>query len=71
MQRTILLLPFIQFIAPITSTGNCSQFVLSELPRYTQTQHCLIPHNDGYILNGDLWDPDYLKYDYIGGALAA
>lgn len=34
--------------------------------KYVTTSHALIVHLDGYILRPDLWDPAWLKLDYIG-----
>lgn len=56
----------VQKIAPIKSTVEYSHFLLSELPQYVKTDHCLVIQNDGYIINPDLWDDSFLEYDYIG-----
>lgn len=37
-----------------------------ELWRYVTTDHCLTVHLDGYILHPELWEPDWLDFDYIG-----
>lgn len=41
-------------------------FVLSQLPSYIKTSHYLIVQTDGFILNPEAWEDDFLKYHYIG-----
>jgi hypothetical protein len=41
-------------------------FLLKHLHKYTETEYCLLIQNDGYVLNGNLWNNDFLHYDYIG-----
>ncbi len=33
---------------------------------YVDTPHFLVVQHDGYIINADSWNPEWLKYDYIG-----
>jgi hypothetical protein len=53
-------------IEPIKSTIGYSHFLLSRLPKYVKTDHCLVIQNDGYVLNPELWDDSFLNFDYIG-----
>jgi len=41
-------------------------FILSQLPSYVTTPHYLIVRTDGFILNPEAWDDEFLKYHYIG-----
>ena len=43
-----------------------SPFVLSKLSSYVDTEYCLLINDDGFIINSDLWDDQFLDYDYIG-----
>jgi len=43
-----------------------NEFVAMYLWNYIFTDYCLLVQNDGYILNGELWDDEFLNYDYIG-----
>jgi len=43
-----------------------SDFAFKELYDYTQSEFVLMIHDDGFIINPHLWNPDFLKYDYIG-----
>jgi hypothetical protein len=50
----------------ITSPQTYSDFCLEELPSLITTDFVLIIQLDGYILNMDAWEDDFLNYDYIG-----
>jgi UDP-glucose 4-epimerase len=43
-----------------------NHFVAYKLPPYIKTDYALHVQNDGYILRPEKWDPEFLKYDYIG-----
>lgn len=40
--------------------------IIYELPNYVDTTHALLFHADGYVIRPDLWQEDWLSYDYIG-----
>lgn len=40
--------------------------MIYELPHYVFTTHALIIHQDGYVINPQLWKNEWLQYDYIG-----
>lgn len=41
-------------------------FTLKELHKYIETSHVLTIQTDGFILRPELWDSNWLNYDYIG-----
>ena len=41
-------------------------FSLYELPKYIDTDFCLTFQGDGFVIKPNMWDNDFLKYDYIG-----
>jgi hypothetical protein len=41
-------------------------FLLHEMYKYVDTDYCLITHDDGFIINPQLWSDEFLNYDYIG-----
>jgi len=43
-----------------------SKFIIKDLHRYIQTSHCLVIQGDGFILNPQKWQAQFLDYDYIG-----
>jgi hypothetical protein len=58
-----------KYIVPIdkiNSTEEYSKFVITELYKYVNTEHVLVIQYDGFILNPNAWEEEFLKYDYIG-----
>lgn len=48
-----------------TYKDSC-KFTYQELPYLIDTQYCLSIHDDGFVINPNLWDNNFLNYDYIG-----
>lgn len=48
------------------SIDEWNRKIVYELPSYVQTSHAMLIHADGYVINPDLWNPDWLSLDYIG-----
>lgn len=42
------------------------KFIIYELYKYITTKHIILIHADGFIVNPDSWNDEFLKYDYIG-----
>ncbi len=40
--------------------------IIQDLWKYIDTEYALLIHADGYIINPQLWNPEWLNYDYIG-----
>lgn len=61
------LTPDIRFIK-IKDLGHyySSLFTLKGLYHVIKTDFSLSIHDDGFIINPHLWDPNFLNYDYIG-----
>ena len=53
-------------IDTIKSKEEYSEFVVKKLNYFFQTEYVLVCQHDGYVLDGNSWDDDFLKYDYIG-----
>jgi hypothetical protein len=53
-------------IAKINSKEEYSWFMLNSLNDYILTDFVLIIQYDGYVLRPDLWNDEFLNYDYIG-----
>lgn len=43
-----------------------NKFVIYELNNYIDTQYALQIQSDGYIVNPEMWQDQFLEYDYIG-----
>jgi hypothetical protein len=53
-------------LIPKIDRRGYSKFIISELNDYISTEFVLFIQTDGFIVNPHLWNPDFLKYDYIG-----
>ena len=51
---------------PRMSYLDYNKFCLYSLPDLVQSDYCMIVHADGFIVNPDLWEDEFLNYDYIG-----
>lgn len=61
-------LPFNARIYPTVkmSYERQSEWFIKEYYKIFNTSHALNIHWDGYVLNGDFWDDEWLKLDYLG-----
>ncbi len=53
---------------PLRSPGEdpYSKFMIYELWRYIDTEHCLVVQGDGFVINPKKWSQRFLEYDYVG-----
>jgi hypothetical protein len=51
---------------PITRDFNWNVFVNRQVPRLVSSDFSMSVHDDGFPIRPDLWNDDFLKYDYIG-----
>ena len=40
--------------------------IIFDLRRFIDTPFCMLVHPDGFVVNPESWNPDWLNYDYIG-----
>jgi hypothetical protein len=50
----------------LTSIEAYSHYMIYDLYKHINTEFCLTVQHDGFIINPQLWNDNYLKYDYIG-----
>lgn len=50
----------------LPSLIDYSIFMLKNAVKFVDTKHCLVVQHDGYIINPEAWNSDWLNYDYIG-----
>ncbi len=50
----------------IDSIDKWNKYMVYHLGDHVKTSHAMVIHADGYVINPDLWNPDWLKYDFIG-----
>ena len=48
------------------SIAEWNRKIIKDLPKYVDTTHALLIHQDGGVLNPELWNPEWLELDYIG-----
>lgn len=67
-QQYLRLFPQLEIIKiePLKNVFEYSRFVIKELNQYIESDYCLITQYDGFILNPEKWDQNFLNYDYIG-----
>lgn len=53
-------------IMPLKSLVAYSIWCLTEMHKHIDTPFGLVVQRDGWILNPQSWNPDWLNYDYIG-----
>lgn len=53
-------------IDSFSNVREWGRFIVFDLYKYVTTKHILLIHADGFIVNTESWDDDFLKYDYIG-----
>lgn len=56
----------IRKIPKLNNFAQMNLFCIKDLWRYIDTPHYLIVQPDGYIINPEAWDDEWLNYDYIG-----
>jgi len=52
-------------IEKLTSINSYNDFIL-KVGNFTSSDHVLIVQDDGFIINKNLWNEEFLSYDYIG-----
>ncbi len=56
-------------IPAIDTIEEYSRFCIEELHKYVDTDYVIMIQYDGFILYPELWKPEFLDYDYIGGPM--
>jgi hypothetical protein len=56
-----------EYIDKIDSIESWNYHMVYNLVDYVDTDYVLLIHDDGFVVNPDSWDDDFLNYDYIGG----
>jgi len=53
-------------LGSITDIDSWNRAVIFDLPKFVETSHAMLIHGDGYVINPELWNPEWLRLDYIG-----
>ena len=51
---------------PCNGIDEWNKNIIYHLTDYVDTPFCVLIHPDGYVVNPEMWDDDWLNYDYIG-----
>ena len=57
-------------IKEIKNIDAYNSFIFLELYKYFDTSHVLLCQDHAYIINPEMWDDEWLKWDYIGSPWA-
>jgi hypothetical protein len=55
-----------EYAPHINHIDDFNYYMFLELGKHVDSSHCLYVQDHGYILNPDLWDNDWLQWDYCG-----
>lgn len=53
-------------LGEIKDIDSWSKAAIYELPKYVETDYCLLIHENGFVINPEQWNSDWLKWDYVG-----
>ena len=53
-------------LGDIENIDDWSKATIYELPKYIDTDFCLLIHENGFVVNPEMWNESWLSYDYIG-----
>lgn len=48
------------------SIDEWNRKIIYDLHKYVDTTHAILFHADGYVINPEKWNNDWLQYDFIG-----
>ena len=51
---------------PSIDNTEYNKLIFQDLHKYFDTSHCLIVQSDSFVINCELWEDEFLKFDYIG-----
>src|SRR3990167_2105453 len=51
---------------PSKDINEWSYNIVFNLGKYIKTSHALLIHNDGFVVNPEMWNPKWLEFDFIG-----
>ena len=53
-------------LGEIKDIDSWSKSTIYELPKYIETEHCLLIHENGFVVHPESWKDEWLDYDYVG-----
>ena len=55
-----------EFCPKMSTIDEWNYAAIYELPKHIDTEFCILIHDDGFIVNPEMWRDEFLDYDYIG-----
>lgn len=55
-----------EYVTPFPTIDDWNRYVVYDLYKYFSTDHCCLIHADGFIVNPDSFQENWLQYDYAG-----
>ena len=53
-------------LGEIKDIDSWSKATIYELPKYIETEYCLLIHENGFVVHPESWKDEWLDYDYVG-----
>tara|TARA_R100000008_G_scaffold83463_1_gene68931 strand:- start:81 stop:746 length:666 start_codon:yes stop_codon:yes gene_type:complete len=53
-------------IPEVTNKWDFSKITVYDLPKYVDTEYCILVEWDGFIVNPEQWTDEFLNYDWTG-----
>ena len=53
-------------LGEIKDIDSWSKATIYELPKYIETDYCLLIHENGFVVHPESWRDEWLEYDYVG-----
>ena len=50
----------------LNNIHDYNHYVFREMGRHVETSHCLLIQHDSWVIRPEMWNDDWLKFDYIG-----
>lgn len=50
----------------IKGIDEWNKAIIYDLPKYIETNYCILVHENGFIVNPQSWKDEWLNYDFIG-----
>jgi hypothetical protein len=55
-----------EFVPRCSNIDEWNYHIIYTLPKHIDTDFCILIHDNGFIVNPELWRNEFFEYDYIG-----
>ena len=53
-------------IPAMNNIADYNRMMIEDLHKYFTTSHCLVVQPDSFVVDSELWNDEFLQFDYIG-----